>query len=537
MPKDKKTKISISTILLGINLIILFLPLGGIYLFRLYESDLVRQTESELISQAAVISSTYKKEIKGLIGNKKDYGLLIELSDDNEHPDFRPIHPTIDLFDIDILPQRPDGISNEVTADSIAWDAGRKLSEVLRDTQRVTLAGLKVLDFNGVEVSGSLPIHPTIELESGLSFAHVPEVAQALKGKYASALRERVLDGPPPTLASISRGTGIRVFSAFPIIYEDRLWGVAYLSRTPKSILKHIYFERYKYLSLGIFILLLTISIAIFTSRTISRPIRELSVRAKSIADGNVDRIQPLEAPVTKEIDSLSSNISTMADNLQAKSEYIQNFATRLSHEFKTPLTAIQGAIELLVEHCDEMPVEKRNKFLNNISADTERLKKLVMRLLELAKADNLKPSEETSNIGDVLNRLKDNLVFNGLEIDSKNIGQERIKISPDNLEAILRNLITNSMEHGAGKVLLSTESSNGYLNLIIADDGEGVSERNKEKIFNAFFTTKRTKGGTGLGLGIVKSILSAHDGSIDLAESDKGTKFNLNIPFDIHGL
>ena len=76
----------------------------------------------------------------------------------------------------------------------------------------------------------------------------------------------------------------------------------------------------------------------------------------------------------------MSQSFSEMARSLEHRSEYIRNFAAHVSHEFKTPLTAIQGAIELLEEHSHDMPAEQRARFLHNISLDAERLKRLVDR-------------------------------------------------------------------------------------------------------------------------------------------------------------
>ena len=76
--------------------------------------------------------------------------------------------------------------------------------------------------------------------------AHVEEVREALAGRYASALRQRIPDQPPPPLYSVSRGTKVRVFVAMPVAVEGRVAGVVYLSRTPNNIVKHLYGERGK---------------------------------------------------------------------------------------------------------------------------------------------------------------------------------------------------------------------------------------------------------------------------------------------------
>jgi hypothetical protein len=118
----------------------------------------------------------------------------------------------------------------------VAQILGRLMQPIMRDTQHIMLSGIRLLDYQGIVVAG--------REEMGLSFAQVPEVRQALQGHYASVIRQRISDEPPPPLYSISRGSNIRVFVALPIIEtvpvaamqpwrREYLQGVVYLSRTP----------------------------------------------------------------------------------------------------------------------------------------------------------------------------------------------------------------------------------------------------------------------------------------------------------------
>ena len=117
-----------------------------------------------------------------------------------------------------------------------------------------TLAGFRLLDPTGVVIAGGGDI--------GRSFADVEEVRAALAGRYASVLRTRVPDGPAPPLYSVSRGTGVRVFVAMPVVVDGRVAGAVYLSRTPNNIVKHLYGERGKVVLAAISILGATLLIA-----------------------------------------------------------------------------------------------------------------------------------------------------------------------------------------------------------------------------------------------------------------------------------
>lgn len=545
--KPFNRKLRLRTIFLFINLSILMLPLGGIVFFRIYENVLVRQTESELISSAAVLASVYKKELASLLPDGEDYGDPITKSvlEKYEGP-FSGISPELDLSETTLLARRPDGqptVADEYSAalekeleqtlsenvleetteatlniEEVASIAGENLNELLNDARRTTLSGMHILDYRGVVVAGLQEI--------GLSFAHVEEIDKARKGEYASVIRERILTHPTPKLASISRGTGIRVFIAFPVIHQDRLWGVIYLSRTPENILKHLYLRKGKVILAGGFIILVALLIALLTSHAITRPIYKLIEKTRAAANGDQSAMTPLEDPVTLEIELLSKSFSDMTLSLHQRSEYIRDFATHVSHEFKTPITSIRGATEILLEHLDTMPNEQRDKFLRNILQDSERLKRLVTRVIDLAKADNTKLSDENSDSLKLLYSLQARYATDSLAITIKNEVQTTLDISEDNLEVILRNLFDNSMQHNATQVVVNMKIVNNMLRLIITDNGSGISEANREKIFTPFFTTKRENGGTGLGLDIIKSLLEAHGGSIKLGRGHNGAQF-----------
>jgi len=525
-PPHKKRRYRLRTILLVVNLTVLILPLGSIFFFRIFENFLVRQTELELISQAAVISSIYKNQIVHSMFDPESYGKpLPEPDPQPEDEKYTPVLPELDLSEAPVLPPRPDGITPEPDSlvDPVVRDIGKNLSSVLLDTKMTTLSAIKILDYHGNAVAG--------QSEIGLAFSHVEEVRSALEGRYKSVIRERISDEAPPPIASISRGTSIRVFIAFPVIYENRLWGVVYISRTPKNILKNLYAQKGKVILAGLSIVGLTLLLVYFTSRTISRPVYQLIKQTEGASEGNITAMQPLEDPVTEEMELLSKSFSQMALSLHERSEYIREFATYVSHEFKTPLTAIQGAGELLLEHYEEMSPDKRRKFIENMLQDSDRLKLLVARLLELAKAENLTPSRETANLSEILNKLKNKFASQGLEIQIKSQPGYQIRISPEILETALSNLATNSLQHDATQVELDIRKTDHEIILDMQDNGRGIPPANRDKIFTPFFTTKRENGGTGLGLRIVQTMIESHSGKIALVETPKGTLFTLQFP------
>ncbi|OWK18681.1 hypothetical protein AJ88_00650 [Mesorhizobium amorphae CCBAU 01583] len=174
----------------------------------------------------------------------------------------------------------------------------------------------------------------------------------------------------------------MRVFVAMPVAVDDKVAGVVYLSRTPNNIVKHLYGERGKVTLAAIAILGGTLLIGLVFLRTVSRPIYGLIERTKRIAAGDRAAMRPLDHHGTREMAALSSAFLDMAEKLQARSDSIQTFATHVSHELKSPLTAIQGAAELLRDSGSAMDEAERRRFSNNIVTDAGRLNLLVRRLL-----------------------------------------------------------------------------------------------------------------------------------------------------------
>ena len=513
---------------------VLGLPLIGVYFFRIYENGLVQQTETELIAQATVIAATFRQYSHELA--PKGYGYILmarspiepvkKLSSSREtvvaNGRYTPIPATLDLIN-DIAPPRPVAIAVSKVPDTTARKIAEKILPIMQDTQQVMLSGMRLLDMDGTVIVG--------REEIGWSLAHIPEVKRALNGQYASVIRQRISDQPPPPLYSLSRGTQIRVFIAYPIVDQGRVQGVVYLSRTPTNILKHLYEVREKVAFATVSLVLIAVLLILFVSSTISRPIRELLQQTERVRTGEQRIVQPIRHPVTYEVAQLSESFAGMSQALAERSDYIRRFAAHVSHEFKTPLTAMQGALELLQDHFESMPPEQRNKFMDNLLNDTQRLKQLVNRLLELARADALEPSKQSSSLPELFKRLLNRYQERGLVIvlpDS--LTSQALAIAPEALDSVLCNLLDNSLQHGANQVQVHTQLLAKSLKLSLQDNGDGVSAANRDKIFTPFFTTKRNQGGTGLGLEIVVSLLRAYGGQIYLGDAPAGAEFVIEL-------
>lgn len=511
--RKEKWRPTLSMIVAVLLASILLLPLAGIIFFRLYENHLVRSTEAELIAQTAAIAASMAAKLSE--GDVADLPLGARLPDRNlSETEWRPVLPQLDLATTTILPERQDARDASSGIHPAYRNIRAFLDPILRRTQQATLAGFRILDVNGTVIAG--------RSEIGRSLVHVAEVRAGLTGSYASVLRRRTIDNPQP-IYSISRGTDVRIFVAMPVVVLNRVAGVVYGARTPSNILKELYLQRGKIAVAAAFVLAVAFIIGLVFTRAISLPIRELTERTKKIGRGERRSVRPLKRHGSRELHELANGLLDMSEKLFERNDYINTFATHVSHELKSPLTSIRGAVELLFDDDRTMSDVERRKFLGNILKDTERATRLLEKLRALAKADNLEiaGSCDLSGVVAELGRRFETLQLHCPETLA-------IPLSAESARIVLENLLDNSVRHGARTVTVSASEEAGRITLVVADDGSGISDANAANIFDLFFTTRRDDGGTGMGLGIVRAVLRAHRGEIGLLPGRDGARFEI---------
>lgn len=486
------------------------LPGFGAVFLRVYENAIVQQTEAELIAQGAVLSAAYKAAWTGGRRTSRESPIV-------------PEPPRIDLRMMDVL---PPGSTAPATrpADPAAIAVGRQLAAIANDSAAVTLAAVRVLDRRGIVVLGRLDL--------GRSYAGEVEVRGALSGHTETVLRRRQ-DRPRGLLWDvISRAAFIRVHHARPVIVEGKVVGVVLLARNPRGLLLGIYQDGGK-IALGVALILgMLVMLVGLLSRGIARPITQLTDASQRVAEGVI--VMPETPPTAAiEIRELFDNFRVMAQRIEMRSRYLRDFATAVSHEFKTPISGMRGALELLGEHWRTMDDADRERFIANATADTERLQRLTDRLLDLARADMVTGDpRDRADIVQVANAVAKAARTSGaaVRVDS---AAEAIagRIAPQTLATVLETILTNSVQAGASAVVVTIEPSVDMVMVTIADNGPGIAPADSERVFEPFFTARREAGGTGLGLSIARSLLAAIGGSIEVVPSRSGAVIRIWLP------
>ena len=507
--RPPRVRLRLRTVLLTLSLSVLVLPLASLQILRIYESVLIRQTQDSLIAQSAFAVAAYRaafaREVSGAAvsygrpfdGRRPARGAALDLAESEMYPPLAQARKA----------EPPDGVALRV---------GTTVGSVLRNAMAVTGAKLRVLDANGVVVAST-------EADIGLSMAHNEEVGHALAGRGSSRLR-RVADEPVP-IAAISRNTAIRVHVATPIVVDRRLVGGVLVSRSPSTILAALYDKRWLLTQAAALVVAVVVGIALVAARTLVLPIRRLGRAAGRLARRETGRFDGGRPYRVIELAELAASVEAMAESLQQRARYVRDFARHVNHEFKTPIAAMRGAVELLREHIGNMSEDETRRFLANLDADIERLERLTMRLLELADADMAGPTDE---VVDVLTVAK------ALGISEVHVAQNhpaRVHMARASLEAVLRNLVDNALECGAQRVDVRAGVDGDRVVIDVEDDGLGISSGNRARVFEPFFTTRRDVGGTGLGLPISRSLVRHSGGALELRPARRGASFRITLP------
>ncbi|MBN1206602.1 MAG: two-component sensor histidine kinase [Myxococcaceae bacterium] len=496
------------------------LALLGLSLVRVYDDQLIRHTEGELIAQGAVVAEVYRSLLLAQ-GAGEAYGLArsspwpFPVPSDTR---LRPVLPSLRAAS-EWLPPVAEAPLAFIPAEPRAQQAGKRLSPLLAEAARATLAGIRVVDLQGVVVASSAA-------GVGTTLAAREEVRRALSGEPNSLLRQRHSDSEDAPLASLSRNTGVRVVVALPVLEGERVWGAVVLSRTPMTFTKALYGDRWNLFTTGLVLLGAVALMSLVAAALVVRPVRALVRQTRAIAASAPAGFEPVKHPVVQELAELSQALAGMATALRDRNQYIRSFAANVSHEFKTPLASIQGAVELLRDSAERMSPEQRERFLSNIDTDTRRLTRLVQRLLELSSADTLAATPAQVKLAPLLASLVERARAEQLAVEGAAVPDGLGLALPEELlEAVLWQLISNARQHGGEgvRVRLAVEVLEGgrRARVIVRDDGKGISEFNRQRIFDAFFTTARDRGGTGMGLTIAQAMVRAFGASLELLPAE----------------
>jgi signal transduction histidine kinase len=242
-----------------------------------------------------------------------------------------------------------------------------------------------------------------------------------------------------------------------------------------------------------------------------------------------------------EEVKVLADAFNHMLDRLTDAFAGQRAFVADASHELRTPLTVIRGQLEVLASLQDP-PASEVRRVERLVQAEIARISRLVDDLLLLAKAEQteflrLAPIDVAPYVEELWDGMS-LLAQRRFELDGVPAGT--LVADPDRVAQALRNLVANAIEHTVaphGLVRLRVETvAGGAVRFVVEDDGPGIPEDQRERVFHRFHRTdsarSRSSGGTGLGLAIVRAIADAHGGSVRAEVSPEGgARMILELP------
>jgi len=286
---------------------------------------------------------------------------------------------------------------------------------------------------------------------------------------------------------------------------------------------------------------LLVIVLVFVTSQWLINPLRQIVRTVQRMAAGQLNQRVPI---VSKdEYSILSATFNDMTEKLEQVERTREEFVSNVSHELKTPLTAIKVLSESILSQ-ESVPEEVSREFMQDISSEVDRMVSITNDLLALVKVDqrerrlNIAPTDINLLVEDILKRLsplaeKKKVVLLFEEVRPVQIDADEIKLAMA-ISNIVENGIKYTPRGGTVKVIVDSDHQNAFIT--IQDTGIGIPEEEQDNIFNRFYRVDKTRdrdtGGSGLGLAISRSTVLLHDGSIRITSTpEEGSVFVLRIP------
>lgn len=284
--------------------------------------------------------------------------------------------------------------------------------------------------------------------------------------------------------------------------------------------------------------ILLGTVIALFVGKRIIRPVQNLSNAFDELSKGNFDIKVPEKESIT-EIREMAQRFNAMVYDLSHIETLRSDFVANVSHEFKTPIAAIEGYATLLQNHA--LPPEKQDHYIEKILDNSRRLSSLSGSILMLSKLENQETVLDKTEyrldeqIRKCILMLENKWAAKNIEFDM-DLPRQTYYGSASLLEQVWTNLIDNAIRHSpaGSSIHIAICETSEMVAVSISDDGDGMTEEVQKHIFEKFYQGDRSRQaeGNGLGLALVKRIVDLCKGDIEVKSAPgKGSRFLISLP------
>jgi signal transduction histidine kinase len=359
---------------------------------------------------------------------------------------------------------------------------------------------------------------------------------------------------------------GKKIFSAFPVMHEDRLQGYLYAILGGKKydeLASSIRGSYVRKISLGAITAIVVggFLVGLLVFNLMTRRLTRLTRDVQQFTRSGFDPAAAIAAnPASDEIGQLGSAFNIMAAKIEEQFQSLKEtdrlrreLVSNVSHDLRTPLASMHGYVDTLLIKNETLSREERRHYLEITRKHTHRLGQLIGDLFELSKLDSasIKPNLEDFSLAELLHDVSQDF-----ELDAQQRGVTMtVEAAPDPamvcadiglMQRVLENLLKNALKYtpGGGSITISLKAQPDHVAVAVADTGCGIAEKDLEHIFDRFYRIETSgqagaengaasdAGSAGLGLAIVKRILELHGSRITVVSSlNEGTRFEFELP------
>ncbi len=356
----------------------------------------------------------------------------------------------------------------------------------------------------------------------GQDYSQWRDVHATLEGRYG-ARTTATQEGGPSTM-----------YVAAPVRYEGKLVGVLTVGLPTRSLKPWLNHAQGQMIKSGLLILLLALVLGGILAYWLTRSVHQLVDYVEAARDGK--KVQPpqLRAP---EFARLAASTEQMRREVEGK-QYVEQYVQHLTHEMKSPLSAVRAATEIL----QDAPLDdaQRAKFLGNIDQESARIQRLIDRLLALATLENrheldIETLDLNALLDDVINQKTS--IAEQRQIHLQKSTRQNTPIQGEHflLQQAISNLLDNALDFCPfnGQIRCAIHSQNHQATITIENDGNPIPDYALPRLFERFYSLNRPDTGrksTGLGLSFVQQIAELHRGGIKLENVEQGVRATLVV-------
>jgi two-component system, OmpR family, sensor histidine kinase ChvG len=386
--------------------------------------------------------------------------------------------------------------------------------------------------------SGSAIAEP-VDMRDPQRVLHAPEIQAALAGRYGSATR-------------LTRGQrSVTLYSAIPIRRGDTVIGAVLVSESTYRLLQALYDVRLRIFEVIVSSLIAAALLSMIVAATIARPLRRLQVDAATVLDHRGRLTRGFRGTARwDEIGDLARALEALTTRFDQHLRFVESFSADLSHEFKNPLASIRTVADILGSIEDP---QERQRFVDRLLRDLTRLERLLAGVQEIVSIDTQLERDPVARVD--LNALLANILdahrmrTDGairLQLQTPPGATLHVRASPERLAQVFDNLVDNAVSFSPvnGLVTVTLARQDGRCRVAISDEGPGIPEAHLARIFERFFTYRPVGGNgsnsssgnsgsingsnprdrhTGLGLSIALAIVESYGGTIDASNRPSG--------------